>query len=146
MTGMSDTTAPKPHAAWLKIAPDLGEDELADVAAVAREAGVDAIVATNTTLSREGLASPLDHPDYAAVVASVRERFPETPVGPFFLVQAMTDAQRFRSAGIRAYGYSPFPLVVHDTLQIARPNERMQLPAYRVGIDLYRQTIARLVF
>ena len=42
---------------WLKIAPDLDDAELADVAAVAREAGVDAIVATNTTLSRAGLRS-----------------------------------------------------------------------------------------
>ncbi len=42
---------------WLKIAPDLDDGALADVAAVAREAGVDAIVATNTTLARDGLAS-----------------------------------------------------------------------------------------
>ncbi|MBM9594647.1 quinone-dependent dihydroorotate dehydrogenase [Roseitranquillus sediminis] len=42
---------------WLKIAPDLDEAALADVAAVAEETGVDAIVATNTTLSREGLRS-----------------------------------------------------------------------------------------
>ncbi|WP_299969160.1 quinone-dependent dihydroorotate dehydrogenase [uncultured Roseobacter sp.] len=42
---------------FLKIAPDLSAAELADVAAVAREAGVDAIIATNTTLSREGLTS-----------------------------------------------------------------------------------------
>lgn len=42
---------------WLKIAPDLDDPELADIAAVAREAGVAAIVATNTTLGREGLRS-----------------------------------------------------------------------------------------
>ncbi|MFP4328035.1 MAG: quinone-dependent dihydroorotate dehydrogenase [Paracoccaceae bacterium] len=40
---------------FLKIAPDLAEDELADVAEVALEAGIDAIVATNTTLDRTGL-------------------------------------------------------------------------------------------
>jgi len=39
----------------LKIAPDLGADEIADVAQVAQDAGVAAIIATNTTLSREGL-------------------------------------------------------------------------------------------
>lgn len=43
---------------WLKIAPDLTDADLADIAAVAREAGVDAIVATNTTLARDGLRSP----------------------------------------------------------------------------------------
>jgi dihydroorotate dehydrogenase len=42
---------------FLKIAPDLSDTDLADVAQVAREAGVAAIIATNTTLSREGLTS-----------------------------------------------------------------------------------------
>ncbi len=41
----------------LKIAPDLTEAEIADVAEVAQSAGVAAIIATNTTLSREGLKS-----------------------------------------------------------------------------------------
>ena len=41
----------------LKIAPDLAPDEIADLAAVAMNAGVDGIVATNTTLSRDGLKS-----------------------------------------------------------------------------------------
>ena len=41
----------------LKIAPDLTEAEIADVAQVAQDAGVSAIIATNTTLSREGLRS-----------------------------------------------------------------------------------------
>jgi dihydroorotate dehydrogenase len=40
----------------LKISPDLSEAELEDVAEVALARGVAAIVATNTTLSREGLA------------------------------------------------------------------------------------------
>ena len=93
----------------------------------------------------EGLASPLDHPDYLALERAVSERFPTVPVGPFFLIQAMTDAQRFRSAGIHAYGFSPFPVVVLDTVQIAKPNERMQLPAFRVGVELYRSAVGRLV-
>ena len=42
----------------LKIAPDLTDAEIADLAEVATEAGVAAIIATNTTLSREGLRSP----------------------------------------------------------------------------------------
>ncbi|WP_171174716.1 quinone-dependent dihydroorotate dehydrogenase [Ruegeria sp. HKCCD8929] len=48
---------PRPLPVFLKIAPDLTEAELEDIAAVARETGVDAVIATNTTLSREGLAS-----------------------------------------------------------------------------------------
>ncbi|MEM6304757.1 MAG: quinone-dependent dihydroorotate dehydrogenase [Pseudomonadota bacterium] len=41
----------------LKIAPDLTEAELEEIAEVASGAGVAAIIATNTTLSREGLRS-----------------------------------------------------------------------------------------
>ena len=42
---------------FLKIAPDLGGDELAEIAEVALASGLDAIIATNTTLSRESLKS-----------------------------------------------------------------------------------------
>lgn len=42
---------------FLKIAPDLTPYDLADIAAIATENGVDAIIATNTTVSRDGLQS-----------------------------------------------------------------------------------------
>ena len=42
---------------FLKIAPDLNDQELADIAGVAEETGIAGIIATNTTLSREGLRS-----------------------------------------------------------------------------------------
>lgn len=42
---------------FLKIAPDLTPGELADIAAVAQNAGIDAIIATNTTLARDGLVN-----------------------------------------------------------------------------------------
>ena len=42
---------------FLKIAPDLTAEELEDIAAVAVETGVDAVITTNTTLSRDGLQS-----------------------------------------------------------------------------------------
>ena len=42
---------------FLKIAPDLTVDELQDIAAVAIETGIDAVITTNTTLSRDGLQS-----------------------------------------------------------------------------------------
>lgn len=43
---------------FLKIAPDLTEAELADVAEVALSSGIDAVIATNTTLDRVGLHGP----------------------------------------------------------------------------------------
>jgi dihydroorotate dehydrogenase len=49
---------PRPVPVFLKIAPDLDEAGLDDIAAVAVAQGVDAIVATNTTLARQGLTDP----------------------------------------------------------------------------------------
>jgi dihydroorotate dehydrogenase len=46
---------PRHIPVFLKIAPDLTDAELADIARVAIYRGVDAIIATNTTLSRRGL-------------------------------------------------------------------------------------------
>lgn len=51
-------TLARPIPVFLKIAPDLTEAELADVAEVALSSGIDAVIATNTTLSRDGLKSP----------------------------------------------------------------------------------------
>ncbi|WP_424941906.1 quinone-dependent dihydroorotate dehydrogenase [Aliiroseovarius crassostreae] len=42
---------------FLKIAPDLTDDELAEIVQVAQEVKIDAVIATNTTLSRDGLKS-----------------------------------------------------------------------------------------
>ncbi|OIQ31673.1 MAG: dihydroorotate dehydrogenase (quinone) [Alphaproteobacteria bacterium MedPE-SWcel] len=48
----------RPVPIFLKIAPDLDQAALDDIAAVAIDSGIDAVVATNTTLSRDGLRSP----------------------------------------------------------------------------------------
>lgn len=53
----------RPIPIFLKIAPDLTDDELAEIAEVAQEAALSGIIATNTTLSRDGLQSP--HSDQA---------------------------------------------------------------------------------
>ncbi|MEO0830102.1 MAG: dihydroorotate dehydrogenase (quinone), partial [Pseudomonadota bacterium] len=43
---------------FVKIAPDLTDADLADIAEVCATAGVDGIIATNTTVSRGGLTGP----------------------------------------------------------------------------------------
>ena len=48
---------PVPIPVFLKIAPDLTPDDLAQIAEVALSSGLSGIIATNTTLSREGLKS-----------------------------------------------------------------------------------------
>lgn len=51
-------TLARPVPVFLKIAPDLSEAELEDVAEVALRTRVDAVIATNTTLDRSGLSDP----------------------------------------------------------------------------------------
>lgn len=51
----NDSVAPKPIL--LKIAPDLTDDQLMDIVDIVNETKIDGVIATNTTLSREGLAS-----------------------------------------------------------------------------------------
>ena len=43
----------------LKIAPDLTEEQLLDIIGIVRSTAIDGVIATNTTLGREGLTSPL---------------------------------------------------------------------------------------
>lgn len=48
----------QPKAVLVKIAPDLTQDELMSVVATSIRTKIDGIIATNTTLSREGLTHP----------------------------------------------------------------------------------------
>ena len=59
LNGVLETNAAlaTPIPIFLKIAPDLDLDEIADIADVVRETGISGIIATNTTLAREGLTS-----------------------------------------------------------------------------------------
>ncbi len=59
LAGVMDVQAALPRAIpiFLKIAPDLTVEDLADIAEVALASGLAGIIATNTTLSREGLNS-----------------------------------------------------------------------------------------
>lgn len=59
LAGVMETNADlaRPLPIFLKIAPDLTDAELQDVAEVATAAGLAAIIATNTTLARDGLRS-----------------------------------------------------------------------------------------
>ena len=49
---------PAPKPLLLKIAPDLTDGQLDDILDIARETKLDGLIATNTTISREGLSTP----------------------------------------------------------------------------------------
>lgn len=63
LAGVMQTRAALAHPIpiFLKIAPDLNAEELAQIAEVALSAGIDGIIATNTTLARENLISAEAH-------------------------------------------------------------------------------------
>jgi len=58
---------PRQKPILLKIAPDLTDDQLDDIVEIIEETGIDGIIATNTTVSREGLHTPEE--DVAAMGA-----------------------------------------------------------------------------
>ena len=69
LSGVLDANAKldRPVPIFLKIAPDLDLSEVEDIAQVARSTGINGVIATNTTLSRDGLTSP--HRDQAGGLA-----------------------------------------------------------------------------
>lgn len=102
-----------------------------------------AVTVDESPAARHG--SPLDHPVFLAAVASVKERYPKAPAGPWFLPWSATDSRFFRAAGIPSYGFSPFLIMSTDTLQVDRANERFALPAFADGVSLYGDLVRRLV-
>lgn len=88
--------------------------------------------------------SPVDSADFLALQRVIAEAHPEAIVGPYFLPWTATDSRFYREAGIPSYGFSPFLLVVTDTMGIARANERMLLPGFVQGVALYRKLVREL--
>jgi carboxypeptidase PM20D1 len=91
------------------------------------------------------MPSPTDHPAFRAILATVRAEYPDFTAGPFFLPWTATDSRFFRAAGVPSYGFSPFYIMSTDTYQVDRQNERLALPGFLQGVDLYRKLVRRLV-
>lgn len=81
------------------------------------------------------------HPLFQIMVERIQARHPDIVVGPYFIPFSATDSRYFRPAGIPSFGFSPFLIMSTDTLQVGRPNERMALPAYVAGVELYRDVV-----
>jgi acetylornithine deacetylase/succinyl-diaminopimelate desuccinylase-like protein len=81
-----------------------------------------------------------------AAIAEIERHHPGAVAGPMFLAWTATDARFFRRAGIPAYGFSPFLIMNTDTLQVDAPNERMALPGFVDGVELYLDVVRRLAY
>lgn len=92
--------------------------------------------------STEG--SPVNNPAFQTVLETVRESYPDTPVGPHFLPWSATDSRFFREAGIPSYGFSPFLIFSTDTYRVDAVDERISLPGFLTGLDLYIKVLDNL--
>ena len=88
--------------------------------------------------------SPTDHPVMEAIGDMVRAAHPGTETGPFFLPGTATDSRFLRARGIPSYGFSPFLILTTDTVHVDRPNERIALPGFTWGVDLYARVVERI--
>lgn len=89
--------------------------------------------------------SPLDHPVFKEIEATIDHQFPGVTAGPYFLAWTSTDARFFRSQGVPVYGFSPFLIMNTDTLAVDKANERFALPGFVDGVELYGRLVRRLV-
>jgi dihydroorotate dehydrogenase len=55
---VADDAANRPVPLCVKIAPDLADEDVVAIAELARDRGLEGMIATNTTISRDGLVSP----------------------------------------------------------------------------------------
>jgi acetylornithine deacetylase/succinyl-diaminopimelate desuccinylase-like protein len=91
------------------------------------------------------LPSSTDHPAFREILATIKADYPDFTAGPFFLPWTATDSRFFRAAGVPSYGFSPFFIMSTDTYQVDQQNERLALPGYLQGVELYRKLVRRLV-
>jgi acetylornithine deacetylase/succinyl-diaminopimelate desuccinylase-like protein len=91
--------------------------------------------------------SPTDHPVTAAIAEVIAERHPGVPTGPLFLPWTLTDSRFVRARGIPAYGFSPFMVLTPEVLKLVRGravDERIALPGFVAGVDIYADLVDRL--
>lgn len=88
--------------------------------------------------------SSADSADFLTIQQTLADSYPKARIGPALLPWTATDARFFRAAGIPAYGFSPFLILSTDTLQVDNANERMALPGFVDGVELYETVLRRL--
>lgn len=91
------------------------------------------------------VASPVDHPLFTGLDAFMKERHPEVPHGPLFVPGATNEGRYFRPAGIPSYGFTPFWILSGDGASMKGGDERIPLPAFVAGVELYEDLVERLV-
>jgi acetylornithine deacetylase/succinyl-diaminopimelate desuccinylase-like protein len=91
--------------------------------------------------------SPPDHPVFADIEAAIHARYPRVPTGPLFLPWTLTDARFVRNHDVPAYGFSPFMVLTPEVVklsQFGKVDERIALPGFVEGVEVYADLLERL--
>jgi len=82
--------------------------------------------------------------DFRILEESLAAAHAGTPVGPYFLSWSATDARFFRQRGVASYGFSPFLVFSIESYRADTRNERINLPGFVAGVEVYVETVRRL--
>jgi len=88
--------------------------------------------------------SPIDHPVVRAIAAELGRDYGRPVAGPYFLPWSASDSRFLRPLGLPIYGFAPFLLPTPETERMGLENEKISLPGFVGGIDLYRRVVERL--
>lgn len=90
-------------------------------------------------------ASDFDHPAFQRIDEFMAKVYPEFEHGPLFIPYSATDSRYFRQYGIPSFGFSPFLILSGDSMKMRGVDERMPLPAFVAGSNLYQGLVESLV-
>lgn len=93
----------------------------------------------------KAVVSPLDHPLFTTLDAFMKARYPDAPHGPLFVPWAASESRYFRLVGIPSYGFTPFWILSGDASSMKGANEKLPLPAFVEGVEIYQELVERLV-
>ena len=96
-------------------------------------------------IDRPNEGSPLDHELFQHIDQFMARARPDIDHGPLSIALSASDARFFRGYGIPSYGFTPFHIISSDTSGMKGVNERMALPAFVEGVELYGDLIRELV-
>jgi acetylornithine deacetylase/succinyl-diaminopimelate desuccinylase-like protein len=82
-----------------------------------------------------------------SIIRSVTEALsPGVPFGPVPTFGGSTTSIHFRQRGIAAYGYSPVPANITDSVRRHGNDERIFLRDYVNGVELYKELLMEFAF
>ena len=92
-----------------------------------------------------GFGSPIDGQDFLQIQKTLADWRPGVVTGPYFLSYFANDSRFFRETGANCYGFSPFVAITMDSMSMTGPDERLALPAFLEGVELYERLVGELV-